>query len=314
MCITETHLNSEVVDAEIMIDNYTIFRKDRDNGREKGGSLIYVSNSICATNIENFNAPDSLAISLDLPLCSLIVVCVYRAQSLSQTENYKIMDQISKLQVTENTEIVIVGDFNMPNVSWDKGSVECSINTTNKIMLMQKSFMDLFQNKGFHPVLADDTVTRRQLYNGELQESHPDQILTSDPAIIGGVDIVSAMGKSDHLGIICSMRLQNEVGYIRSVKDNWSNYSTDDIKKCGNNINWDFSDPSLSVEELWCEFHTKLNIVTSNVPKSSIKVSKNGALICKLPWDYTGLKRIRKIKDKAWKTFTECLTFLLELT
>ena len=50
ICLTETHLDKEILDAEIHIDGYLMFRKDRnfklDNSNQKiskgGGSLIYV--------------------------------------------------------------------------------------------------------------------------------------------------------------------------------------------------------------------------------------------------------------------------------
>lgn len=37
MAITETHLSSDILDAEINLENYTIFRADR---KERGGNVV----------------------------------------------------------------------------------------------------------------------------------------------------------------------------------------------------------------------------------------------------------------------------------
>ena len=70
-------------------------------------------------------------------------------------------------------------------------------------------------------------------------------------------------------------------------------------------IDWQFSEGCTSVEAMWGELYSKLNIILANVPKSEVKFAKNGTVISKVPWDYSPLKRIRKIKDKAWKVFEE---------
>ncbi len=42
LCITETWLNSNVMDAEVSIENYNIFRGDRQSGKRGRGVTLYV--------------------------------------------------------------------------------------------------------------------------------------------------------------------------------------------------------------------------------------------------------------------------------
>ncbi len=42
LCITETSLNSDGVDAEVSIENYNIFRGDRQSGKRGRGVALYV--------------------------------------------------------------------------------------------------------------------------------------------------------------------------------------------------------------------------------------------------------------------------------
>ncbi len=48
LALTESHLNDDIRDAEIMIDNYTIFRTDRSNHRKKGGVISYIHNQVAS--------------------------------------------------------------------------------------------------------------------------------------------------------------------------------------------------------------------------------------------------------------------------
>ena len=47
ICVTETMFSSDILDAEVHIRNYNVFRSDRVGG-QGGGSCIYVRNTISA--------------------------------------------------------------------------------------------------------------------------------------------------------------------------------------------------------------------------------------------------------------------------
>ena len=76
----------------------------------------------------------------------------------------------------------------------------------------------------------------------------------------------------------------------------------------GGNIDWGYSSEYLSVEDMWGELYFKLNDIASNAPKVKIKVTSNGKLITKDPWDCTALKRKRRESDAFWAKFDECPT------
>ena len=96
ICITETHLKNTVLDAEIEIEGYRFFRKDRnfnikgndtimenegDHYSMGGGSMIYYRNDMNAKIVKDFSekAPDSLALELDSNVGRFCVACVYRS-------------------------------------------------------------------------------------------------------------------------------------------------------------------------------------------------------------------------------------------
>ena len=196
ICITETHLMQEVLDAEIQLNNYTIFRKDRVDGKEGGGSAVYVHNGLTAAPITSFNAPDSFAIRVNHTVCPLVLVCVYRSQALTSAGNREIINQVMKLQVPNDHELVVVGDWNLRDVCWDTGVVKGPKDTTNKLLVLQKNFLEMFHNKGLHWLLDNSKITRRRIVNGTLQESRLDQVLVTNPALVHNVSLLSGLGVS----------------------------------------------------------------------------------------------------------------------
>ena len=160
MCVTETMFDSDMQTAEINIPNFVSFRKDRLSGKEGGGSCIYVHETIRASELESFNCSDSIAICVETDPYPFILVCVYRSQSLTHEKNQEIIEQINKIVIKENHELVVVGDWNLPDVSWDSGIVKCPIGTVNKSYILQKKFLDMFDYKNLTSLLDDSYITR----------------------------------------------------------------------------------------------------------------------------------------------------------
>ena len=303
LCITESHLNSDIKDAEIKLENYHIFRKDRDNGKKFGGSCIFVHNSIDAVMLDEFVAPDSVGIIIKLDTISFKLICVYRSQNLDENEQNILIQEIAKIKPNIGDQIKVIGDFNLPNVNWDTLTVNCSQNSRNKAFGIQREYLDTFADMGLSPCLANGTITRRRVFENQLQESQLDQVLTSIPESVLSVETVSSLGKSDHLGIVVYLKTSNNVDFLKSTKENWSKFSEEDIIQIGQGIDWNYQSEELNSNQMWEELSDKINIISSKVPKSSIKCTKNGEILSKPPWDCTALKRKRKEKDQAWHNF-----------
>ena len=128
--ITETHLNKDILDAELQIDGYSFIRHDRnfqikiDDSNPSmsagGGSIIYYRNYISVSVHDCFdNAPDSLAISIQTSHGNVCLACIYRSPSLSKNQNDQLISCLAKVcEESNDFETVLIGDFNLPDVSW----------------------------------------------------------------------------------------------------------------------------------------------------------------------------------------------------
>ena len=301
--VTETHLNPEIKDCEVLLQNFKIYRVDRNSAKKGGGSCIYIHKSIDAEYIPNFIAPDSVGIDVTVNNQNLKLICVYRSQNLEPNEQNILLSQIENLELKSGQELLMFGDFNLPDVNWDLFAVNCNKNTCNSNFVLQRKYLDLFSAKGLSPILENGTITRRRMVGNTLQESQLDQVLCSNEDIVLSAETVSPVGRSDHLGILVNIKLHNNIDYIQTEKPIWSKFSSQKIEAFGENINWEYTSDDLSSNDMWEELSSKLGSISAHAPKSKLKSTKNGDIITKVPWDCTALKRKRKEKDQAWKNF-----------
>ncbi len=99
-CVTESHFDSSLYEAEIDIPGYTFFRQDRDFKLDRskkpetfscgGGSVIYVKNVISVDQITNINGFDSVAILIECSIGKLLLSCFYRSPSLNLEQDMKL--------------------------------------------------------------------------------------------------------------------------------------------------------------------------------------------------------------------------------
>ena len=285
------------------MDNFNVFRCDRKNGKDGGGSCIFVHKTIQAEYIYDFVAPDSVGVSVKIQNQLTKYFCIYRSQNLTFTERSELLQSIKMIKCKSDEEVQIYGDFNLPNVNWDIGVVNCPINTVNAFYTIQQDFFSVLSEKGFAPLIKSGTVTRRRVVGDFLQESLLDQVLVSNSHTVENVDTMSPLGKSDHIPIIVTLKTKNNLMYLKTEKVMWSKFSNEHIAQLGNNIDWCFSSEELTSNQMWDELASKLSQITEKVPKTKIKCSKNGEIIAKPPWECSSLKRKRKQKDKSWGNF-----------
>ena len=142
--LTETWL-SDHVDAEINIEGYQVFRGDRKSFRQKrgrgsGGVAFYVRDD-AVTNTEtimSFSNGVVESLGIHIKYWNLVVYLVYRSpddSSHCRQSGYRefnqaleaIKNSINDLP-TPTPDIIISGDFNLPNADWSQGVCKAGSN------------------------------------------------------------------------------------------------------------------------------------------------------------------------------------------
>ena len=123
IAVTETWFTSNISDGEILSNGYQIFRNDRRD-RKGGGTLLAINNSLSATCIDTVG-PISILDYVAAQLClkngrKLIVIVIYRPPDSPADWINSFQDLMDSFGNDSN--VLILGDFNMPNINWIKGS------------------------------------------------------------------------------------------------------------------------------------------------------------------------------------------------
>ena len=126
--ITESHLKTEINDAEVKIKGYRSFRGDRTEGKKKGGVIVYVSEHLAhSTRTVAKGSNDEVEyVILYVAKLGIMVITVYRPPGCSTLKFHSFLDivrtEIRKIGTPEPT-IVLNGDFNFPIINWSSLSI-----------------------------------------------------------------------------------------------------------------------------------------------------------------------------------------------
>ena len=119
--MTETHLTPDVLDEEITIPNFNVFRTDRIN-RKCGGVCILIHENLRVEKSKSVHYSNSVCemLIIHIEQMNLHIICVYRPPDTTKDEFTPCIDKIESylcnLPSTDN--IMILGDFNFPFLSW----------------------------------------------------------------------------------------------------------------------------------------------------------------------------------------------------
>ena len=121
--ISESWCSSSISNAEIHLKSYNLYRLDRSC--TVGGVLLYVHESLPTVMCEKLmdsTVDDSLWCMITLPDSSKLLIGVtYRSPSSSEDNNSKLIDVISNLwNYQECSHLLLMGDFNVPNIDWQE--------------------------------------------------------------------------------------------------------------------------------------------------------------------------------------------------
>ena len=116
--ITESWANNDITDAELGLEGYVMFRKDRIGSRG-GGVLIYIKETIPAYEVqlkEEVDGNVAIWCILVTEHTTVTIGVVYRCPNINKQNNEKLHNAISEVS---KGDCIIMGDYNHGNIKWD---------------------------------------------------------------------------------------------------------------------------------------------------------------------------------------------------
>ena len=198
VALTESHLKSQILDAEIQIPGYQLFRQDRMDRIKRGGVITYVKNEY-ASGLEVLTSGDNGVVEwkcLMVPIIGAVFINIYRPPTCGEQPFKSAMNDIAeavnKLKAPMPT-IIMSGDFNMPFVDWGRSAI-CG--GTLEMQRQAGLLMEFVSAYCLSQVVSEPTRKNNIL----------DLLFVNNPEIIWKIDIDDTV-VSDHKLLLARTRI-----------------------------------------------------------------------------------------------------------
>lgn len=280
--ITETWLNEEVLDSEISMSGFRLFRKDRKSVDKKrgGGVALYIKESIPVVLNERLIRKDIEGIWCDLygsKNVYITVGVVYRPPLVSEQYTKNMIEQFKSAIINKT---VIMGDLNYPNIDW--------LN-----MISDKSgevLVDFIQ----------DNFLTQHVDKPTRDKNFLDVILATEEEIINRVEVREPILTSDHCNIFFNIELMTKQNKKNCEYKNFNKADYGNIIKFLRNQDWDRIFENCDAEQMWNRLKYEINFAINRwVPIGYRKVKQ------KPKWFSKKLQSMRQAKLKLWKRYRD---------
>ena len=166
--VTESHLSDDILSSEIQMAGYQLSRYDRPNQARRGGVALYIRNDLADEGVSLAGASSGCCEYQMIHFLrkNLVLVNVYKPPRADLTAFTEIMNQINQKITDLGTplpSIIMVGDFNLPDVDWT--STTSDTNTQGRPLLKMMEELALEQlvdvpTRGDH--ILDLYITNRE--------------------------------------------------------------------------------------------------------------------------------------------------------
>ena len=229
--ITESWANEDIVDAELALTGYVMFRKDRRE-RRGGGVILYIKESIQAYEITLKSEADSV----EAILCNIVtrnstltIGVVYRSPNIGQEEDVKLQKAIREVS---KGECVIVGDFNHGHIQWE--SLESAGGDDHQFLL-----------------LTQDCFLTQHVLEPTRGGNVLDLILSSQNELVDNVKVHEPLGSSDHNQIHFNIKVKTGNTYKKQWRRNFNKGKYKVMRTYLANIDWNNLLKNKTATECW---------------------------------------------------------------
>ena len=279
--ITETWLDisDKHLVSEVSIPGYNTFLNCRKN-RKGGGVILYVKDTIHATEIEKENRPayESVYVRIKINRQHIILATIYRPPKTSLENDNLLYEEIEAIVKTKTS--IVCGDFNLPHVNW---KLYASDNEGSRLLkLMRKLYLSQFVSE---PTLDNNIL---------------DVILATDPDLINNCEVGEILANSDHKIIRCKINCDVDIKENKLLVPNYKTGNISGLKSELQNTNWQAILNTNNVEQM-CTIFTNTLLEAENKWIPKVKKRINGT--SKPQWMTNGIKIIINEKKRAYKIY-----------
>ena len=189
------------------------------------------------------------------------------------------------------TNICIVGDVNVPNISWINGSG--ALKGLPRSLCLEKDLVQTLNDNFWHQHINFNTRFR------EHQEpSCLDLVITNDPSIVETLNQGTPLGKSDHITLRIHLRLHPSITPFTRDKFNFNRGDYAGFNNALKCTDWDQLNDYMEVDTCWNYLKGKImTAAVEYIPKKSTRQTHKPA------WLDKGTLTLIRQRNIAWHKY-----------
>ena len=276
--ITESWANNDIANAELGLEGYVMFRKDRI-GRRGGGVLLYIKDTILAYEVqlqEEADCNDAIWCNLVTGHTTVIIGVVYRCPNITKQNNEKIHNAINEVS---KGDCIIMGDFNHGNIKWD---------TLQSTGVEDSMFLCLVQDNFLTQHVLEPTRAARVL----------DIVLSSQKEFVDNVVIQEPLGSSDHNQLHFNIKIKSDETKVKQCRRDFRKGNYREIRKRLAHIDGNDKMKNKTATECWNILRGELDSAID----SFVPMKKQGKRSKKKHLSKEAFRKIRH-KQNMWRVY-----------
>ena len=275
-----------ILNSEIFPDSFNVFRNDRST--RGGGVFVAVRSNLTAVECVDFITDCELdLVKISLKGKQELFVGSYYMPKRNMTDLNNLRQSLELLNKSKPKHLVLCGDFNCPDIDWDKLCLKNS-----------KSIQDRNEQQYLIEIMSEFNLT--QVHDQPTREENLlDLVFTTNPSLIKST--ANAPGISDHAMVVTDADIKPQYTFCKPRKlfkfgkANWQ-----EIKKScsdiSNHVMEQVKSSSTNIENLWTYFKTNLlETVDKNVPSKMSRPKKSS------PWINRNISKQLKKKSRLYR-------------
>ena len=283
-----------ISDIDLTIDGYTMY--SNLCGR---GVALYVKDSLRSSEVTPSTSFES-SVWCSLPLHNkdkLLVGVIYRSPNATNDQNTLLNSLITEMVTINHSHLMIIGDFNYPDINWDMQISEAPEDSPSQ------SFLSVYKDCFLHQHVLSPTH-----YRGQQQANILDLIMTNEPDMIDKLHYTEPIGKSHHLvldwlfrGYGCNQKEKKKRYFV-----NKGNY--DGMRKHLEEIDWSSRLSGISVDDMWeviskeilsaTELYVPSRIFSSSNSHQKRPLWMNGGVVTKIQQKKSAFFRFKQSRAR----------------
>ena len=258
--ITESWADSHVLDSELPIDGYDLFRQDRLVEREGGGVLLYVKSSLCAVQYSmSSRFPEQVwCYILDSSAQRFYIGVCYRTPTVDiyGSGNHELLQDVMKELGVSNKHFMLMGDCNYRYLCWPPVTDD------------QYLSGDAAQ---FYYCIEDNFFTQHvDVCTGK--DAILDLVITDEPSMVHTMTDLGPFIGSDHNALYWKLEVRTNVDLKYKQVLDYSKADITGMRREMSAIDWRALFTDLNAQDCWCVFKDKLHFFDKEIYSTQISL------------------------------------------